>query len=57
MRLFKRHGTNAWFLALYRLGSQGEDVHWQADQTEAACTQIVLTAGEQTTRHRLPRLR
>jgi hypothetical protein len=57
MRLFKRQGTNAWFLAAYRfVDKPGEPVELKSTASGPDNTDIAVRAGERTSVHTVPRL-
>ena len=57
MRLFKRQGTNAWFLAVYRLVDKpGDAVELKITASGPDNMDIAVRAGERTSLHTVPRL-
>jgi hypothetical protein len=56
MRLFKRQGTNAWFLAVYRLATRpDEDMELTVTPAGSEQVDITLRTSAGTHRHRLMR--
>jgi hypothetical protein len=57
MRLFKRQGTNAWFLATYRLAdTSGSSTGLKVTPAGPDRMSISLRVGEQVFQHAVPRL-
>jgi hypothetical protein len=58
MRLFKRQGTNAWFLAAYRVGSQRPAKPDELKVTEVGGQHMTirLAVDGKVYEHRVPRL-
>jgi hypothetical protein len=57
MRLFKRHGTNAWFLAAYRIVAKpGELAELKVAPAGPEKTDIALRVGGRVFQHAVPRL-
>lgn len=56
MRLFKRHGTNAWFLAVYRLGAKPGPAELKVAPTNAVKMTVTLRPGKEVLAHTTPRL-
>ena len=57
MRLFKRQGTNAWFLAVYRLMAKpGEPAELKVARDGAERMAITLRLGRKVLQHTVPRL-
>ncbi len=56
MRLFKRHGTNAWFLAVYRLGAKPGPAELKVAPANAVKMTVTLRPGKEVLAHTTPRL-
>ena len=57
MRMVRRHGTNAWFLAVYRtVGRPNQALTLAVEKSSRGQFDISMRAGRKTIRHEVPRL-
>jgi len=58
MRMVRRHGTNAWFLAVYRMvGRKAEPMKLAVGRSQTGECEISVQAGRKIIRHEVPRLK